>query len=160
MAKNSNNILDQAREAGLARPDGGMRVPEGYFDNFAAQMSALLPDRPELQADKAEERPRTFWAAVRPYVYMAAMFAGVWCMLQMFHMMSGNNDLAPMDSNPVLAQGLSTDDFMYDYVIGGVSSRDILDDMVDDGLTDEDLDMNTLFEESLYDNETKQILPQ
>ena len=91
---------------------------------------------------------------------MAAMFAGVWCMLQMFHMMSGNKDLAPMDSNPVLAQGLSTDDFMYDYVIGGVSSRDILDDMVDDGLTDEDLDMNTLFEESLYDNETKQILPQ
>jgi len=160
MAKNINNILDQAREAGLARPDGGMRVPDGYFDKFADQMSALLPDRPELQAESAENRPRSFWSAVRPYVYMAAMFAGVWCMLQMFHMMSGSNELAPMDSNPVLAQGLATDDFLYDYIVSDVTSRDIYDDMMDDGLMDDSFDMSVLSEDLLLDNETNQILPQ
>lgn len=160
MSKNRNNILDQAREAGLARPDGGMRVPEGYFDSFADRMSALLPERPELQVKTPEDRPRSFWAAVRPYVYMAAMFAGVWCMLQMFHMMSGSNELAPMDSNPVLAQGLATDDFLYDYIMSDVSSRDIFDGMVDDGLMPENFDMTALSEEQLPNNDTNQILPQ
>lgn len=160
MAKNSNNILDQAREAGLARPDGGMRVPAGYFDSFADQMSAMLPDRPELRATAEADRPRSFWESVRPYVYMAAMFAGVWCMLQMFHMMSGGNELAPMDSNPVLAQGLATDDFLYDYVMSDVSSRDIFDDMVDDGLMPDNFDMTALNEDLLVDSETNQILPQ
>lgn len=160
MAKNRKNILDQAREVGLARPDSGMRVPVGYFENFATQMSAMLPERPELNEDTNASRPRSFWTAVRPYVYMAAMFAGVWCMLQMFHMLSGNHELAPMDSNPVLAQGLSTDDFLYDYVIGGVSSRDIFDDMMDNGLTGEDLDMNMLIDDTILDSDSNHILPQ
>jgi len=160
MSKNSNNILDQARKAGLARPDGGMRVPDGYFDSFADRMSALLPDRPELKAEYPEDRPRSFWSAVRPYVYMAAMFAGVWCMLHMFHMMSGSNELAPMDSNPVLAQGLATEDFLDYYIMSDVSSHDIFDNMVEDGLTPENFDMTVLGEGPLHNNETNQILPQ
>ncbi len=160
MANKSENILDKARAAGLARPDGGMRVPDGYFESFAGRMSAILPDRPELESEVEPQRPRTFWAAVRPYIYMAAMFAGVWCMLQMFHTLSGKADLAPMDSNPVLAQGLLADDFLYDYVAADVSALNIYDDMMDEGFMPDDIDMAVFSDDFTAETETDQILPQ
>ena len=105
MANERQNILELARKDGLAVPSAGLSVPDGYFDSFADKMAAMLPERPELEhPDEIKtEGKRPLWNIVRPYVYMAAMFAGVWLMLQMFTMMTGANRLQPMDSNPVLA---------------------------------------------------------
>lgn len=160
MANNNENILDKARTAGLARPQAGMSVPEGYFEAFADRMTSRLPERPELLVADTPSPQRSFWTSVRPYVYMAAMFAGVWCMLHIFHSLSGKGELAPMDSNPVLASALATDDLVYDYVLTDVSARDVVDQFMDDGLIDEDFDMDEFSQDLAVDADTNQILPQ
>ena len=160
MANNNENILDKARTAGLARPQAGMSVPDGYFEAFADRMTSRLPERPELLVADTPSPQRSFWTAVRPYVYMAAMFAGVWCMLHIFHSLSGKGELAPMDSNPVLASALATDDLVYDYVLTDVSARDVVDQFMDDGLIDEDFDMDEFSQDLVVDADTNQILPQ
>ena len=57
----------------------GMKVPENYFADFTEKMVESLPER----EFPMPEQP-TLWLRVRPWVYMAAMFAGVWLMLKMF----------------------------------------------------------------------------
>ncbi len=68
-----NNEHSQILER-VSRHDG-MTVPEGYFADFAARMEAAIPER------RVAEPPvvRSTWQKIRPYVYMAAMFAGIWC---------------------------------------------------------------------------------
>ena len=49
----------------LDRRDG-MTVPDGYFEDFAARMSAMLPERPEAESTvRILERP-TLWTRIRP----------------------------------------------------------------------------------------------
>jgi hypothetical protein len=57
----------------------GFRVPDNYFEQFNARMAKELPER-EIPAAVVPTR----WQRLRPYVYMAAMFAGVWLMMKMF----------------------------------------------------------------------------
>ena len=57
----------------------GMCVPGDYFADFTEKMVDSLPER-EIPLP---EQP-TLWLRVRPWVYMAAMFAGVWLMMKMF----------------------------------------------------------------------------
>lgn len=49
-------------------------VPEGYFNNLTADIMAALP-----QEESAKENPVavTAWMRIRPYLYMAAAFAGI-----------------------------------------------------------------------------------
>lgn len=54
----------------------GFKVPENYFDDFNAK---LMDSLPEVKITE-EEKP-TLWVRVRPFIYMAAMFAGVWLMM-------------------------------------------------------------------------------
>ncbi len=141
MAKKAQPILDRARAEGLAGPTAGMSVPDGYFESFAERMSASLPARPELESAEVSEArrdPASFWSRVRPYVYMAAMFAGVWCMLQLFSMLAGHGSLQPIESNPVLAKALASDEFVMDYVYDDYESWDLLDDMMEEGSLDSD----------------------
>lgn len=114
----------------MGRHDG-MTVPEGYFSDFQARMESMLPEH------KIVERPvnRTRWQIVRPYVYLAAMFAGIWCMLQMFHMMGGGGQgVVSPDTNPVLAEAISDDTFMDDYYCMDVDELDFMDDLYASGL--------------------------
>ena len=61
------------------------------------------------------------------------MFAGIWLMLQMFAMMAGQQRLMPFESNPVMAEALSDDDFMFDYFYDDLSSYELVDEfMMDD----------------------------
>ncbi|MGM9804538.1 MAG: hypothetical protein ACI308_10230 [Muribaculaceae bacterium] len=64
--------------------DSGMKVPNNYFADFQAKMMESLPE-PVLTP---QVKP-SLWVKVRPYIYMAAMFAGVWCMMRVFNDMSG-----------------------------------------------------------------------
>ncbi len=126
MAENES-ILEKAREKGLATPAAGMDVPPGYFEEFATKMAASLPFRAEAEAPETivAQQSRSLWTRIRPYIYLAAMFAGIWLMLQMFAMMSGSRQLKPMEENPVLAEALSNDDFMFDYIYDDFSSYEI-----------------------------------
>ncbi|MDE6278199.1 MAG: hypothetical protein K2M06_08850 [Muribaculaceae bacterium] len=131
--KQNTDILEKIRSA-----NGGMTVPEGYFADFNRRMAASLPERPELEhpAAPAVDFPRrSLWQRVRPYVYMAAMFAGIWLMLQLFNIVSHPGDLRPMEANPVMAEALGNEDFMIDYIINdaGIDQWDIIDEMAADG---------------------------
>ena len=120
-------------------------------------MEARLPYREEIENPQAvaeAERPRTLWQKVRPYVYMAAMFAGVWCMLQIFTTLSAGHSLMPMSDNPVLAKALSSDEFMKDYIYDDLNSWEILDEMMEDGA----LDTDSVFDVMLIDEADADVL--
>ncbi len=110
----------------------GMTVPEGYFAEFASRMEASLPDRPELSAT-VPSAPRTWWQRVRPYTYMAAMFAGVWCMLKMFTMLTSTSPM-PLETNPIMAEAFSNDTFVNEYVMPEVDEWELYDDLMEDGI--------------------------
>lgn len=116
--------------------DSGMTVPDGYFADFASRIEAAIPaNRPKIA-----EAPRSFWQQVRPYAYLAAMFAGIWCMLQMFDMMgSGISGSSSIDSNPVLAQAINDESFVSDYIISDMDDYDIYDELYAEGITVDDL---------------------
>ncbi|MBD5237458.1 MAG: hypothetical protein HDS62_08015 [Bacteroidales bacterium] len=64
----------------------GWKVPEGYFEAFCKDMSERLPEQP---AQPIAEK-MSAWQRMKPYVYLAAMFAGIWCMMKVFHVASQN----------------------------------------------------------------------
>lgn len=84
--KNSN-ILEKA--GGKT----GYTVPPHYFDNVR---SKIMDNLPEYQVQKQPKL--SAWEKVKPYFYMAAMFAGIWCMMKMFHIIS-STDLS-LDNPP------------------------------------------------------------
>lgn len=75
--------------------DPGFKVPEGYFEELNARIMNNLPEYPE--APKAMDL--SLWQRVKPYVYLAAMFAGIWLMMNMFHRMSSAPELS-LDNPP------------------------------------------------------------
>lgn len=121
----------------------GLTVPPGYFENFAAKMSESLPVRDELEHPAAVILPSpTLWTRVRPYVYLAAMFAGVWCMLKMFVIMSGASDPSTgIDRNPILAEAIGSENFINDFIIDDINQWDLIDEMMEDGIDATSLDI-------------------
>lgn len=57
----------------------GFDVPEHYFADFSKNLMDSLPE-----VKITEEVKPSRWVRLRPYVYMAAMFAGIWCMMKVF----------------------------------------------------------------------------
>ncbi len=112
----------------------GMTVPDGYFDDFAARVTASLPEAEWERPPKV--LPRTMWDRVRPYVYLAAMFLGVWCMMSLVDIFKASSTEPLLDNNQVLAQALADDSFMIDYFVteGNLSEDQILDDLYDSGI--------------------------
>lgn len=149
MAQKKLSTLNNATDQGTPRPSAGFTVPQDYFEKFAEQFEAQLPFRAELEAPETLEASRTTWQKIRPYVYMAAMFAGVWCMLQMFYRITNNGTSMAIESNPIIADALTDDNFVFDYVYSDANSWDIVDEMVQDGTQPEDIP----FEELTSDEE-------
>jgi len=116
--KEEYNILDKA-----AHRDG-LTVPEGFFDDFCAKMEAKLPKRPELDTPQTPIK-HTTWQRFRPYVYMAAMFAGVWCMLKMFTLMSAADKEISFENDPILAEAASNGEIVEEFIIDDISTSDI-----------------------------------
>lgn len=65
--------------------DTGMTVPDDYFEDLNRRILQTLPGYPERP--KVVEMSR--WQRFKPYVYLAAMFAGIWLMMSVFHRVSG-----------------------------------------------------------------------
>ncbi|MBQ6079438.1 MAG: hypothetical protein IJK93_04075 [Muribaculaceae bacterium] len=101
--------------------DPGFKVPENYFADFNQRMADMLPD---VEITQVDVKP-TLWQRVKPLVYMAAMFAGVWCMMTIFsHLTSTEN----MNGVQAVAEKLTDDrDNLDDFIMSGaVSDYDIL----------------------------------
>ncbi len=122
-----NNILEKLNHR------DGMTVPDGYFADFASRMAASLPEAEWEKKPKV--LPRSFWDKVRPYVYLAAMFAGIWCMMSLVDVFKASSTDAIFDNNQLLAQALNDDSYMLDYYVteGSISDTDLLDDLYDSG---------------------------
>ncbi len=125
------DILDQVNH------NDGMTVPEGYFEDFALRMTAMLPEQ-EWEKKEGVVLPRSWWQKVRPYVYLAAMFMGVWCMMKMFDIMRPNSSGIMFDNNPVLTAAIDNDYFFNDYIIVNeeqLYEHEIIDDLYETGFT-------------------------
>lgn len=61
----------------------GFRLPEGSLEGVYSRVMEQLPERLMKAPEKISR-----WHKVRPYIYMAAMFAGIWCMMKIFHSVS------------------------------------------------------------------------
>lgn len=111
--KEKNDILSTIGK------DSGFKVPENYFSDFAEKMAKSLPDQ-EIQPIPQPTR----WQRVRSFVYMAAMFAGIWCMMQIF------NGISSKDKgiyNPEIVAGFQNEANVDDFMLhGDVSEYDIL----------------------------------
>lgn len=142
--KNTDINKERFQDSDILRKVGGndgITVPEGYFADFAAKMAERLPERAELEFPEKIITVKTPWQRVRPYVYLAAMFAGIWCMLKMFTLMSGEaTDTQRIDNNPVLAEAIKSESFVQEYVGDGISQWDIYDDMMLEGIDPMSLD--------------------
>ena len=124
MKTDVNDILDR-----VDRRDS-FTVPAGFFDDFERKMAAQLPYRPEIEEDHSTPSAhRGWWQAIRPYAYMAAMFAGIWCMLQMFNVISpAPSSIVPMSENPILAEAFGNDEFVSTYLISDMDQWDLVSD--------------------------------
>ena len=65
--KEEDEIL---RKIGTGNP---FRVPDGYFEKLTSEVMEHLPDKAPLPF---EQKKPTRWDRIKPWVYMAAMFAG------------------------------------------------------------------------------------
>ena len=101
--------------------DPGFKVPENYFDDFNKRMAEMLPD---VEITPFDIKP-TMWQRVKPLVYLAAMFAGVWCMMQVF---THFTDTSNMNSVGAVAEKLMNDNSnVEDFIMSGSANEyDIL----------------------------------
>jgi len=102
--------------------NSGFKVPENFFEDFNTRMTDMLPD---VEITPVDIKP-TMWQRVKPYAYLAAMFAGVWCMMSVFSHLNGT--ASNLNGVRAVAEKLhdsnsNVDDFI---MSGSVSDYDIL----------------------------------
>lgn len=85
------------------------RVPDGYFEEVTVRIMHQLPAYPA--PPKAAKL--STWQKMRPYVYMAAMFAGIWCMMKVFH--TATTSQTPLDTPPESVMLALNDSETYDF---------------------------------------------
>lgn len=111
--KEENKIIDEyGRETGFT-------VPDGYFDALYKKVSSELPPM-EMSEPQVN---RTFWQKVKPYVYLAAMFAGIWAMMNVFNRVSPVNGLS-LDNPPENIAMAMTDSEINDMAVMSHSVSD------------------------------------
>lgn len=115
--------------------EAGWRVPEGYFDSFRDNMLSSLPEKKEA----VREIKPTAWQRIKPYLYMAAMFAGIWVMMKMFHNVYQDTTMNIDNPPEHIAMLMATDPDLDLYADGPVEVEDFdalinsYDDMADLG---------------------------
>ena len=66
-----------------------------------------LPDYPEVE----RVAPLSVWQRVKPYVYLVAMFAGIWMMMKVFHTVSTADRLSLDNPPEAIVQLLESDGY-------------------------------------------------
>ncbi len=106
----------------------GFKVPDGFLEPMIDSMGRNLPQRPIMKAP-----PRTLWQRVRPYVYLAAMFVGLWCTMKIVSQMQiSRSAKVSLDNPPALvAQALSSPEVDAQLNLSGeLNDMDIVSDVV------------------------------
>lgn len=116
----------------------GMTVPDNFFEDFNKRMIEALPEQ-SWENSSPRIMPRSLWSRVRPYVYMAAMFLGIWCMMKTFDLMRGDVPVS-VEKNTQLMSAINNDAFFNDYCSPAVNESDIYDDLYDEGFDPASLD--------------------
>ncbi len=101
--------------------DPGFKVPDNYFADFNKRMADMLPD---VEITPVDIKP-TMWQRVKPFAYLAAMFAGVWCMMSVFSHFTNSDNL---NSVRAVAEQLNDDKSNVEELImsGAVNDYDII----------------------------------
>lgn len=129
----TNDILSKINH------QSGMTVPDGYFADFNRRMAAELPPIDFEKGEQTVVVRRNWWQRTRPYIYMAAMFAGVWCMMKMFDMMRPSTGLT-LESHPAVTAALSNDEFFNYYVVPTIDDETIYDELYIEGFDTTDFE--------------------
>ena len=114
-----DNLL---KKVGTENP---FRVPEGYFESFTSDLMSRLPEKEKTDVF----REPTTWEKVRPWLYMAAMFASIWLMVKVF--------VAPKaEKAEVVAENTSVevveDDAFDDYMMASIDEYTIFETLFAD----------------------------
>ncbi|MEG1538551.1 MAG: hypothetical protein RR383_01230 [Muribaculaceae bacterium] len=108
--------------------DPGFKVPDNYFNDFAERMTKSLPER-----EFTIETPPSLWHRARPWIYMAAMFVGIWCMMKVFTTM--RDDSSDNTINPSIAEAFKNESFVDDYVLtDDFDEYELLQEMYEDSV--------------------------
>ncbi len=68
--------MSKLNEIGRKNP---FKVPEGYFEQFPEDFMSRLPER-----TTEEPKALNLWDRLKPWIYMAAMFAGIALIVRIF----------------------------------------------------------------------------
>lgn len=119
--------------------NAGMTVPDGFFESFNKKMVASLPEQP-WENPEPLILPRSRWQKMRPYIYMAAMFMGIWLMMKMFDMMRpAVEQPRTIENSSALMTALNNDAFYYDIMTTEIDDNDLYDDLYDQGFNPSDI---------------------
>lgn len=112
----------------------GERVPDGYFDDFKQRMTSQLPEREwvSVQPARPAGRIQALWNTVRPYAYLAAMFAGIACMMNLFDLVRGGN-AEDITSSPTMLAALDNETFVSDYISSSLDEYDLYEELYEAG---------------------------
>lgn len=99
----------------------GFKVPENYFEEFNKRMMNSLPPV-EIKEEKDKVETPSMWVRVRPYLYMAASLAGIWCMMTVFNTLNGTSSRQMSD----LAAGIEQENNADELIMSGTSEYDVL----------------------------------
>lgn len=140
MSNQHNNSLPMENHDILSKINrqSGMTVPDGYFQDFQQRMSAKLPQQ-DWEKPVTAPVKRSRWQIIRPYVYMAAMFAGIWCMMNMFDILRPASSL-DIAENPTLMSAIDNDAFYYNYCVADMPDTEIYDDLYEQGFNPDDIE--------------------
>ena len=127
--KEEKNILDKVNR------NSGMTVPENYFADFAEKMMQQLPEKKEPVIAK----PPTVWQRVRTYVYLAAMFAGIWCMVKMVDLITTSTIDTSSQTEQFVAEAINDDVFFEEYCYEDFNEYSLLESMYEEGIDSEEI---------------------
>ncbi len=105
---------------------GGWGVPEGYFDNVFKEIESKLPAYPEMP--KAQDM--SVWQRIKPYVYLAAMFAGIYLMMNVFHRVSGDTTLSIENPPEQIAMAMTEPEISDIYMMPEAMSDFVVEDEI------------------------------
>lgn len=136
----------------------GFRVPDGYFDHIFNEIESRLPEHPGLKTPM----PISRWQRLKPYAYLAAMFAGIWCTMKMVSMMSesGQEEVSlsnppqmiakAMDSPEVVAQVCSSPSVMVVEDFDESLAEDAVPGNEDEDATEDNLASDNTYDETNF----------
>jgi len=132
--------------------DAGFRVPEDFFETFYKETSEKLP--PYDAGEKMAELSK--WQRIKPYVYLAAMFMGIWMTMKVFHTVSSSQTLSldnPPEHIAMLMQDYSDFDVTERLVSVSDSDYDVENEVIDSYSSFEDFQKDLGIElEPRYEN--------